>query len=216
MAKKKIYKHHQRATVAQAKADAQARELVLTGDTRQVGVKFDDGVFHLITPFISVEAFGAVCDGITDDNAAIKSAIIAANAIRVAKGIETVSVVFPPGLCNVGSGVPLVTGIRLCGCGQGEAKLITTGSNAVIYTATLSGSTFTDNLGATLAETLADKAVNNAGIRDLSVEQQGTMSGNAGSGAAWDAAVQLVGCPSIRIENLRGTLSEYEILDRDV
>lgn len=80
MAKKKIVKHHQRTTIAQAMADAQGREVVLSGD-RKLGVKFEDGQVWCITSWYDVRAFGAVADGITNDTTAIQAAIDAASAV---------------------------------------------------------------------------------------------------------------------------------------
>jgi hypothetical protein len=65
MAKKKIYKHHQRASFADAKTDAQARELVLGGTLRKVGVKFADGYCADLTPMVDADAFGSLSAAIT-------------------------------------------------------------------------------------------------------------------------------------------------------
>ncbi len=65
MAKKKIYKHHQRVSFSDAQADAQSRELVIGGSLRKVGIKFQDGNFSDLTPAVNVSSFGSLTSAIS-------------------------------------------------------------------------------------------------------------------------------------------------------
>lgn len=114
---KKIYKHHQRTTIAQALSDAQARELVISSTERQVGIPFADGNKLIINDWYDARAFGAVIDGTTDDYIAIQAALNAANS--AGKGI----VYLPAGTYYVSTSLIIYSNTWLRGAGIGKTIL---------------------------------------------------------------------------------------------
>lgn len=81
MAKKKIYKHHERTTLALAATDAQQREMVLGNAEKQAAIPFNDAGILSWPGYIEVTAYGAKGDGTTDDTAAIRTALAAAQSL---------------------------------------------------------------------------------------------------------------------------------------
>lgn len=130
MASKKIYKHHERSTLAQAKADAVTRELVLASTTREATISFENGWFYDISQFHDVRSFGAVVDGTTDDSTAIAAAIVAAQTTN--KPVKI------PGLCAIGSTINIPAGICIVGTGWGVDPINapTTRTSGFAYTGT--------------------------------------------------------------------------------
>jgi len=71
----------------------------------------------------SVKAYGAACDGVTDDTTAIRSAI---TAMGSAGGI-----LFLPGFSRTSASIDLPDNIHVCGAGMGTSGLIASFSSAV-------------------------------------------------------------------------------------
>lgn len=147
--------------------------------------------------FLSVKDFGAVADGVTDDFPAIIATVKAAIALQ-GSGLS-ITIHFPDDHSYVSSGsLPVVRGIVYSCNSRWSASIKFTGSGAAFYTATYSGGVFTDNLDDTIGET----SISLAGIRNLYIDHTGAISGNAGSGTPWAAAVQIVNAPHIKLDNI--------------
>jgi pectate lyase-like protein len=86
----------------------------------------------------SVTAYGALCNGSTDDSTAIAAAITAANANG--SGV----VLFPKGTCITGGGNLIYNNIAYKGGGRGVTTLkLKTGANTDVFTGSLNGYTAT-------------------------------------------------------------------------
>ncbi len=84
--------------------------------------------FDLKTFAYDILTYGAICDGTTNDSAAIQAAI---NAAKITGG----SVLFPARICNLGSTGLTITGsvgVRLKGAGWDASYLLYTGSGAAV------------------------------------------------------------------------------------
>jgi hypothetical protein len=146
---------------------------------------------------VSVKDFGAVGDGVTDDINAIQNAII--HAVNS----NNFQVFFPAGTYLISSGIPLVKRVKLFGLNPDTTIIKCNGSTSTIYTATLSGSTFTDNLNALLGDVTSKvKSAQRCSIENLGIQHIGTVSGQSPSGVDWDEIVQLVGCYDGYFSNL--------------
>jgi hypothetical protein len=146
---------------------------------------------------VSVKDFGAVGDGVADDINAIQNAII--HAVNS----NNFQVFFPAGTYLISSGIPLVKRVKLFGLNPDTTIIKCNGSTSTIYTATLSGSTFTDNLNALLGDVTSKvKSAQRCSIENLGIQHIGTVSGQSPSGVDWDEIVQLVGCYDGYFSNL--------------
>jgi hypothetical protein len=161
---------------------------------------------------VNVKWFGAVGDGVTDDYAEIVLAIKYCIALKAANSSQGVSLIFPDGVYVTTQPIPIVSGIIFKGCSRFSTRILCTGTGAAIYSATYSAGAFTDTLDATLSDVMNKvKYVNSAGLIDLAVDHTGTISGNSGSGVAWSAVIQLVGCPNFQMMNVQPNSTQDNI-----
>jgi hypothetical protein len=152
--------------------------------------------------------FGAVPDWNgstgTDSITAIKTAIIVARATRNATGVQSFTVKYPDGYYYVSTGVPIIKAVNHICNSRWSAKIVTDDSGPVSFTATLSGTTFTDNMDAILGDvTGGSKEADAVKINGIYWDHVGTISGNAPSGSAWTAAVQYIGMPDCDFTDMR-------------
>ncbi len=160
---------------------------------------------------VSVKDFGAVGDGVADDINAIKNAIIHAVASN------NFQVFFPAGTYLISSGIPLVKKVKLFGLNPDTTIIQCNGSTSAIYTAILSGSTFTDNLDASLGDiTSKAKSAQRCSIENLGIQHIGSVSGQSPSGIDWDETVQLVGCydgyfSNLSVSNQTNNIGDFHV-----
>jgi len=168
-------------------------------------------VLAKLQEFVSVKDFGAVGDGVTDDIDAIENAIIHA------VDSNNFQVFFPAGTYLISSGIPLVKRVKLFGLNPDTTIIKCNGSTSAIYTATLSGSTFTDNLDATLGDiTSKAKSAQRCSIENLGIQHTGSVSDQSPSGIDWDETVQLVGCydgyfSNLSISNQTNDIGDFHV-----
>jgi hypothetical protein len=175
-----------------------------------MGVKLSDAdseatTQHAVNEDVAFDVvrFGADKSGATDSYADILKAVKAAITRRAATGADAITVWFPDGKYTITQGLPLVTGIRYACRARHSVKLVCTGTTAVVYTATHSAGVLTDNLNATITQIQdGSKAVENSGIINIYCESTGAISGTAPSGSAWASVVQIVGAPSMLLDNV--------------
>lgn len=197
MAKKKIYKHHERTTIAQAVTDAVAREMVIGSAERQAAIKFADGASLKLTPWFDARAFGATGDGSTNDTAALQ----ALSAAVQAAGGGTIRI--PPG------------DYRIFGGTSGEVNIfdftnITKGirilMEGVKFTSTRS---FADGVVSTLFKFTA---CHNLEIGDFEFDTTATLQTWGGEGVGGTRGVELcgfhsngtnLGCRNVRIGSIK-------------
>ncbi|MEK6760019.1 MAG: glycosyl hydrolase family 28-related protein, partial [Deltaproteobacteria bacterium] len=79
----------------------------------------NDGTHNKVTqvkdPYVDVRAFGALCDGVADDAAAIQA------AVDYAVGLSPNTVVFfPPGNCLLSTGITIYSDMRFMGAASGN------------------------------------------------------------------------------------------------
>jgi len=154
-------------------------------------------------PELNILRYGADPTGGASSDTAIRNAIKVARAKRAATSQTAVEVFWPDGMYTGTQGIPLVTGVVHRCSSQRSATYLCTGSGAGVYTATYSSGTFTDNLDATIGQVQSGaKEVANAGLINLFIDHTGSITGNAPSGAAWAACVQIVGAPAVLLDKI--------------
>lgn len=152
---------------------------------------------------LNILRYGADPFGVSSSDAAIQNGIKVARAKRDLTGSIAVEVFWPCGLYTGAAGVPLVTGVAHRCASRWSATYQCTGSGAAAYTATYSAGIFTDNLSALQAAIQAGtSSVENAALVNLAFDHTGTVSGNAPSGHAWEAVVQINGAPHVILDSI--------------
>jgi hypothetical protein len=154
-------------------------------------------------PERNVLRYGADNEGVNPSLDGILDAIRVARSRRALYGLTTVEVYFPDGVYLCSDGVPIVTGVVYRCDARWSAACLVSGTGVSAYTATYGGGSFSDNLDATITQIQdGTRSVENCSIVNMFFEKVTAVTGNAPSGAAWEAGVQIVGAPSILIDSI--------------
>jgi len=157
---------------------------------------------------VSVKDFGAVGDGVTDDTAAIQAAIEYVYHNKQGADSEGYApVLFPNGDYKITDSIKVFMKLTLMGMSR-DTKISQYGSVPAVISTKYDGTTYTDTLNATSSD-VASKIlhVTNLQINDLFFESKVAITGNAPSGAAYRATVQINGAIGLRMYGCRVTNS---------
>ncbi len=162
---------------------------------------------HTSMATLDVRWFGAVGDGTTDNCTALTKASKAAAERIALGGTNAFTGVYFPSMHTflTTCGLPMSRRVQFFSDpGIRQASIKNSGTQSAIYTATYSTGTglFTDNLNQTLAQVLAGTDAAAMSLQNLYIEQTGVIAGNAPSGVAWNAVLNLNGAYDSKHYNL--------------